>query len=105
MLTFDDARQVVATSTAVRAMYPPDDFEVAEYGWENRDVYVIVAGTHMDVTGEGEVDSLTMDAPARLVDKSTGELREVHGLMGRDPAPDLQPIGPVPEWDDEDDDE
>lgn len=101
MITFDAARDIVASSTAVRSMYPSDDFEVADYGWENDQLYVIVAGTHADVHGiedpATDFDRLTLDAPARLVDKTTGHLQEVFGLLGRDPAPGLVPIGDVPD--------
>ncbi|AQT81972.1 hypothetical protein B1R94_26000 [Mycolicibacterium litorale] len=100
-ITFEAARDIVASSAGVRAMYPRDDFEVADYGWENAEVYVIVAGTHVDVHGiddpATDFERLTFDAPARLVDKTTGELREIFGLLGRDPAPDLVPIGDVPD--------
>jgi hypothetical protein len=99
-ITFDEARDIVAASKVVREQYPDDDFVVAEYGWENRELFVVIAGTRYDVTGEGDLDTLTMDAPARTVSKATGELREIFGLIGRDPAPGLREIGnwpPVPE--------
>jgi hypothetical protein len=31
-----------------------------------------------------------------LVDKATGEVSVLYGLMGRDPAPNLRPIGNPP---------
>jgi hypothetical protein len=37
------------------------------------------------------------DAPALLVDKRTGKLREVYGLVGDEPAPGLVPLGSPPE--------
>lgn len=104
MITFDQAREIVAQAKVVRDQYPPDDFVVAEWGWENRQLFVVVAGTKYDVTGEGDPGTLTMDAPARVVDKKTGELRELFGLIGRDPAPNLREVGnwpPVPDdWKD-----
>ena len=36
------------------------------------------------------------DIPALLVDKRTGKLREVYGLLGHDPVPGLTPVGPNP---------
>jgi hypothetical protein len=84
VITFDDARAIVAASTDVRSMYP-DEFEVVEYGWENDDVFVVA------------VRPVVFDAPDLLVDKQTGELRRVFGLLGRDPAPGLRPIGSAPD--------
>ena len=105
MITFDEARDIVAASKVVRDQYPAGDFIVAKWGWENADLFVVVAGTRYDVTGEGNPDTLTMDAPARVVDKKTGELREILGLIGRDPAPNLREVGdwpPVPpDWNDD----
>lgn len=100
VITFDKAREIVASSRVVTERYPADDFQVAPYGWENDKLFVIIAGTKADVTGDGDIDTLTMDAPARTVDKKTGELKEIFGLIGRDPAPGLREVGewpPVPD--------
>ena len=35
-------------------------------------------------------------APDRLVEKRSGELREVYGMLRRDPVPNLRPIGNPP---------
>ncbi|CAN5146712.1 hypothetical protein BH11ACT6_BH11ACT6_34850 [soil metagenome] len=87
MITFEDARRVVEQSSSVRDFYP-DGFAVAAYGWENAEVFVLAVTTD---------DGPAFDAPDLLVDKQTGELREAYGLFGEDPAPDLVPIGDVPE--------
>lgn len=80
MITFDEARQVVAKAT---------NHPVAPYGWENRDVFLIA----LDYGGEMPPP----DEPDRLVDKDTGEMHEFYGLLGAEPAPDLLPIGDAPE--------
>ena len=75
MITFEQARATLAAATGKPA---------ADHGWENDDVFVVVNdfGAAMPPPGE----------PDYLVDKRTGELREVYGLLGRDPAPNLRPI-------------
>ena len=83
MITFDDARNIVAGSPVVRAMWG-DDFTVADYGRENQDAYEIVA---LAVSGMAPID-----APALIVDKQTGELREVYGLLGEEALPDMTPV-------------
>jgi len=87
VITFDDARQVVADSASVREFFG-DGFTVATHGWQNSDVFLIAVET-----SDGEP---VFDAPELLVDKRTGELREIFGLLGRDPAPNLVPIGDAP---------
>lgn len=87
MITFDEARQVVANSSSVIRFFGPG-YTVADYGWENTDVFVVaVAGANGPI----------FDAPDLLVDKQTGELQEIFGMLGRDPAPNLVPIGDVPD--------
>ncbi len=61
----------------------------AAYGWENDDVFLIA----FDYGDEGP----PFDEPDRLVDKRTGVLREVFGMLGNDPAPNLRPIGNPPD--------
>ena len=80
MTTFDEARALVTAATGQ---------PTADYGWENDDVFVIAIDY-------GD-DTPPFDEPDRLVDKVTGELREVYGLLGDDPAPNLRPIGDPPE--------
>jgi hypothetical protein len=65
------------------------DFAVADYGWHNDDVFVVAVRTP-----DGRP---LFDAPAMLIDKATGKLTEIHGLLGADPAPHLVPIGDAPE--------
>jgi hypothetical protein len=86
-VTFDDARAIVAASPSVRDMFGP--VTVLNWGWENPDVFVIVA--------ESTDGSPTFDAPALLIDKCTGKLTEVYGLLGDDPVPGLVPVGSPPE--------
>jgi hypothetical protein len=80
MITFDEARDVVAKAT---------NHPVAQYGWENSDVYLIALDYGDAIPPP--------DEPDRLVDKNTGEIHEFYGLLGADPAPGLQPIGDAPE--------
>lgn len=88
MITFDDARTVVASAPSVRSRFGAA-LQVADYGWENDDVYVVAV-----TAADGEP---VFDAPDLLVDKRSGELREVFGMMGSAPAPGLLPIGEPPE--------
>lgn len=88
MITFADARKVVAAAPAVREFFG-EGFTVDEYGWQNDDVFLMSIDTADGVA--------PFDAPALLVDKRTGELREVFGLLGREPAPGLRPIGDPPD--------
>ncbi|MDH6198483.1 hypothetical protein M2272_005142 [Mycobacterium frederiksbergense] len=88
MLSFDDARAVA--DRELRAQYPDGDFVVAEYGWETADEFVVVADA---------VSEAILGAPLRLVDKRTGELREIYAVPDRNAyltRRDLAPIGPVP---------
>ena len=87
-VTFDDARGIGATSKSVRDYF--GDYTVADYGWENGDVYLLA----YEPTDPAVVH---FDAPALLVDKRTGKLTEVHGLLGHDPIPGLVPVGSPPE--------
>jgi hypothetical protein len=87
VITFDDARAVVAASESVRQM--AGDFTVADYGWENPDVYLVVA-----LPNSGEA---IIDGPDLLVDKRTGKLTEVFGMLGRDPVAGLRPVGTPPD--------
>ena len=87
-ITFDGARAIAATSKAVREYW--SDYTVLDWGWENDDVYVLA----YDPVDPAVV---LFDAPALLVDKRTGKLREVYGLLGDDPAPGLTPIGNPPD--------
>jgi hypothetical protein len=80
MMTFEQARDKVATAAGHPA---------ARYGWENRDVFVVP----LDYGDQPP----PFDEPDRLVDKRTGKVREVYGMLGEDPAPDLRPIGNPPE--------
>lgn len=75
MITFTQARNIVARTT---------QRPVVDYGWENADVFWIV----MAIPG--------IDEPDRLVDKKTGDIREIYGMLGEDPAPNLRPIGKIP---------
>ena len=86
-ITFDDARAVAATSKSVRDYF--GDYTVLDWGWENDDVYVLAYEST-------DPEALLFDAPTLLVDKRTGKLTEVYGLVGADPVPDLTPVGPNP---------
>ena len=83
MITFEDARAVVQAAESVKAVWGPY-VTTADYGWQNADVYQVVAY----IPDEPDV----FDAPALFVDKNTGVLREVYGLLGESPFPDLVPV-------------
>jgi hypothetical protein len=80
MTTFDQARAKAAAAAGRPA---------AEYGWENDDVYLI----GFDYGDERP----PFDEPDVLIDKRTGELRAVYGMLGHAPAPNLRPIGSPPD--------
>lgn len=96
MISFEAARQIVADSVQVRRLYPVNDFEVGDYGWENDTEYRVVAGTHKDVTGEGSFDQLTLDAPVVFVAKATGAIRLWYGHRLENPMAGMTPIGTAP---------
>jgi hypothetical protein len=79
MVTFEQTRDVLAAATGRPA---------APWGWENADLFVVVVDY-----GDG---GPPLGEPDRLVDKRTGRLREVAGLLGRAPVPGLRPIGDAP---------
>lgn len=88
MITFDDARATVGDSPDVREFFG-DGFIVADYGWQNDEEYLLAVKPPGGVT--------PFDAPDLLVSKTTGNLRQVFGMLGRDPVPGLTPIGNPPE--------
>lgn len=97
MVTFEQARQIV--DDAVRKSYPPGNFYVAAYGWEDDTDFVIVAGTYGDTHTDGDVDDVTMDAPIRVVSKQSGKLRQLYGpdaFAYRNRMVGMSPIGDVP---------
>jgi len=78
LISFDDARAAWTAATGQPTQ---------PWGWQNDAVYVVVL----------EHDALLLGEPARLVDKATGELHTASGLRWREPAPNLRPIGDVPD--------
>jgi hypothetical protein len=98
MITFEQAREAVTHSDDVRALYPRDDFQVADYGWQDQDDFMVVAGTGADVDGtDDDFDSVTMDAPVLLVSKNNGNVRMLTGTMGQYPTDAMTAIGDAPE--------
>lgn len=87
-ITFDEARTMVQLNSSVRE-YFGDGFTVDDFGWQNDHVYLMSVDAADGVA--------LFDAPAVLVDKTTGAVIQKTGLLGHPPAPDLQPIGNVPE--------
>lgn len=98
-VTFDQARQLA--DDLLRPSWRPDDgtFAVGPYGWED--------GTHWHVVygaAEAATDSnyVLMDAPALLVDKSTGAVEQLSYIDNLDRLAAMRPVGdhpPVPEGD------
>lgn len=89
MITFEDARNTVASHPSVREFFGAQ-FAVADYGWQNDDAYLMAIVVPED-------SGAVFDAPDLLVDKRTGELRQVFGMLGDDPVPNLVPIGDPPD--------
>ena len=88
MITFERARAVAAASRKVRRFFG-EGYSIRPYGWQNDEVFMVVALA---------ADGVEMfDAPDVLVDKQTGALTLVYGLLGKMPADNLVPIGDVPE--------
>ena len=79
-ITFEQARETVAQVTGRQP---------ADYGWQNNEVFLVAFDY-------GDEDP-PMDEPDVLVDKVTGAIREVFGMLGNPPAPNLKPIGNPPE--------
>lgn len=87
MISFEEARALVAASQVVRDVCGPGNhFEVRDFGWQNDDVYQVAIRPERDV----------FDGPSILVDKRTGEVRTVYGTLGRPPVPGLMLIGALP---------
>ena len=97
MIDFQAARQIVAESSEVRALYPAADFQVGDYGWESETEFRIVAGTRKDVTGVGGFDELTLDPPLVFVSKTSGAVRLWYGSRLESPLAGMTPIGKAPE--------
>jgi hypothetical protein len=97
MITFDDARAAVADAAGVRSFYPENDFLIADYGWEDNNRFLIVAGTKADLF-DGDPDDVTIDPPIVFVDKTTGAVTAQLGLqvLG-DPTDGMTAIGNTPE--------
>ncbi|UAW08875.1 hypothetical protein SEA_LUCIVIA_3 [Mycobacterium phage Lucivia] len=82
MITFEQARQIVFDNLA--GQYPPEaDFQVATWGWENDDLYQLVAGPYaMVYVSRGPQDDEWLedgDGPFIMVNKETGEYIEEYG--------------------------
>jgi len=80
MITVDQVRRAVSADSSVREFFG-DEFTVANYAWENNDIYL------MSVEAADGV--ALFDAPVILVEKSTGAVILRTGLLGRPPAADL----------------
>lgn len=85
-ITFAIARELAALDARVRKYFGPDA-TIAEYGWQNNNLYEVAV-----ITPGGPL----MDAPAVLVDKATGAVDLKFGLLGKPPASDMTAIGNPP---------
>jgi hypothetical protein len=91
VITFEQARQIVAASPTMLELHPPGTFRVERYGWENsRDFLMAVDAERKFIPGDHI-----------LVSKRTGKLRlvPVPGLpwLFDEPTDGMTPIGDVPE--------
>ena len=92
-MKFNDARIIVGGNPSVRSLYPDDDFMVAEYGWQDGQRFLVVAGTRRDVSGEGQ-GPVTFDGPIIFVDKQSGAIELLYGLQViGDPTAGMTPVG------------
>lgn len=99
MITLEQAREIVATNRGPQ--YAPEaDFEVAYWGWENDDLYLIRAGSYAELHGPRDAADLehfyTDSGPVITVNKHTGEYLEHYGLDGGFPDEDMVPFGNHP---------
>lgn len=81
-ITFAQARAAVQADRTVGEFFGIG-FTVAYSGWHNDDAFL--------VTVEAADGCPIFDAPAILVDKRTGVVTNVVGLLGRPPAANLRP--------------
>lgn len=100
MITFEEAQAIVAANRS--SEYPPEaEFQVATWGWENDDEYLVGSGPYVMLYGPRNPDDMRFlyvdDAPATTVNKHTGEYLEHYGLLGEFPFPDMVPFGESPE--------
>ena len=102
MTTFEQARAIVVANRA--SEYPPEaGFEVADYGWETDEVWVMVAGSHPELHGSTDASDLDYvyneDGPQITVNKVTGEYVETYGV--RSLPEGAVPVGDNPQADDD----
>lgn len=98
MVTFDEARAIVAENRS--SYYPAEaDYQVAPWGYENADVWVIISGSYAEVFGPRNDEDLNYvyieDGPCTTVDKLTGAYVEHWGTTeeGFGPGPsDTTPV-------------
>lgn len=98
MTTFEDAKTIVASHRA--SEYSAEaDFQVAPWGYETEDRWIIISGSWPEIYGYRDEDDLkyisTGDGPRCSVDKTTGDYFEEWGLL--EPLAGATEIGERPE--------
>jgi hypothetical protein len=97
MISFEDARILAEGFPELRDLFPLNDFGIADYGWEDKSKYLLVAGTLNEINGQADLMSLSVDPPSVYVDKTTGNISVQFGLKSyAEPTAGMTPIGPVP---------
>lgn len=95
MTTFEEARAIVAAQLA--EVWRPEDgtLYVAADGFEDADYWHVVAGAR-EALIDGDADLVRLDAPAYLVDKSTGEIVLLDVIANFDRLGAMRPVAASP---------
>jgi hypothetical protein len=96
MISFDDARAIVASKLLPDWNPIQGEFYVAEYGWENDEFYSLAVGAR-EYLVDGDQDFSQIDDTVYLVEKKTGRYVETVGYENLDFLASLTPLGDVPE--------
>jgi hypothetical protein len=95
MITFADARAVVAAKYLAEQDGSPLEPWVSEDGFENADYWQVVAGPKLWLV-DGLDSFQPIDDIVRLVDKKTGEYLEVHALTTLNELATFTPVSVKP---------
>jgi hypothetical protein len=101
MISFEQARQIAATSPEVLQWFGPGGVEIAASGYENSADYILTGRTVGEPWWHEIEDRPIPGPPMIVVSKATGEVRTFIGASVPDYENDeeLVPIGDMPDDD------
>lgn len=96
MITFEQARQIALGRLGLTwAADECGDYTVADYGYEDDDAWMLVAGGRRYIV-DGDLECVLVGKPYTLVDKRTGELSFPAYLDDTDRFDAMTPVGNHP---------